>query len=117
MSISKKAEKKQRVKKAPKERKAKGRKSEQDVKAKITEPSAEAVLQDDGATAGAITVKFERAEIEKALTVACDFIEKKSTMPILAHIYLGITDAGCRIIGTNLDRYWIKVINCKPSGP
>lgn len=68
-------------------------------------------------TAGPITVEFERAELEKTLAIARDFVDKKTTMPILAHIYLGITDAGCRVIGTNLDRWWTKEINCKTGAP
>lgn len=58
-----------------------------------------------------VLITFDRKEIEKALTVARDFTNRADTMPILTHVHLSATDAGCRVTATDLERTWTTLIS------
>ncbi len=119
MRVTKKTEKKQpRAKAAKKTVKTKTVKTKTAPKPRVRKQKTQTIPKIAVVEAsGPITVKFSRVDFEKTLAVARDFVEKGGTMPILTHVYLGITEVGCRLIATNLDRFWSKNIDCKPGGP
>lgn len=58
-------------------------------------------------------IVFDRAELQAALSVAKDFMEKKGSMAILSHIYFSVKGKNCTIIATDLEKTFSKTIQCK----
>ncbi len=108
MRVTKKTEKKQpKAKAAKKTVKTKTVKTKTAPKPRVKKQKTQTIPKVAVVEAsGPITVKFSRVDFEKTLAVARDFVEKGGTMPILTHVYLGIREAGCSLIATNLDRFW-----------
>jgi len=60
------------------------------------------------------TVILPRKTFEKDLAVANDFIEKKSTLPVLSNILLSADGKGnATLTATNLEQYWSKIAAAK----
>lgn len=60
------------------------------------------------------TITLSRPEFEKDLAVACDFIEKKATLPVLTHVRI-VSDGADHVTleATNLEQWWTKIVSGK----
>lgn len=60
------------------------------------------------------TAVLPRKTFEKDLIVANDFIEKKSTLPVLSNLLLAADGKGnATITATNLEQHWTKIVAAK----
>ena len=59
-----------------------------------------------------LAITVDRKILEPQLNVAKDFIERKPSLPILAHVQIKTEKGECRILSTNLETSWTTVIKC-----
>jgi DNA polymerase III sliding clamp (beta) subunit (PCNA family) len=61
-----------------------------------------------------VSITFKRKTFQQDVGIAGDFIAKKDGVPVLTHILIDSDGKGhCRIMSTDLEVAWSKVITCK----
>lgn len=65
-----------------------------------------------GSEAEDLTLLINRKEFQEALSVARDFTDRRSSMPVLTHLLIGADTGACTLTATDLEKAWTRRLEC-----